>query len=235
MAEAKHGFRTSTYERRPSEQYFTHPWCTRALMKHAPLERLRARPVWEPAAGRGDITEVLQDEGIDVANSDIDVSNFNTDLGHITASNFLDTVPDMNIMEEYSGIITNPPYGGKKVIYDGKKLTAAEAFVRHALELGVDYVAMILRTDWNHSSKRVKLFNGPPFAYEVVLTSRPRWDWWYDKDPWEESKSPMHNFSWFVWDRLWTGPSTQFWVSPKDVGGNEIEDDGDEDADDIRE
>lgn len=225
--EPKHNFRNSGYERRSNEQYFTQQWCTRALMTVAPLTRLRARPVWEPAAGRGDITEVLQDYEIDVFNSDIDVSNFDTDLGHIFPQNFLDTPTSMDIMEEYSGIITNPPYGGKKVIYEGKKRTPAEAFVRHALALGVDYVAMILRTDWNHSSKRVELFNGQPFAYEVVLTSRPRWDWWYEKDPWEETKSPMHNYSWFVWDRQWTGPSTQFWVGPKDVGVN-IEDEDEE-------
>ena len=116
MSETKHNFRSSGYERRSNEQYFTQQWCTRALMTVAPLTRLRARPVWEPAAGRGDITEVLQDHEIDVANSDIDVSNFDTDLGSITQGNFLDTPPSMDIMEEYSGIITNPPYGGKKVI-----------------------------------------------------------------------------------------------------------------------
>lgn len=227
MAE-KHGFRNSNFERRTKEQYFTHPWCTRALMKHAPVERLKKRVVWEPAAGRGDITAVLQDFDIDVFNSDIDVSNFDTDLGTITYEDFLSVPPDMTIMEEYSGIITNPPYGGGNVLYDGKKRSPADAFIRHSLALGVDYVAMLLRTDFNHSNRRTDLFTGPPFAYEVVLTSRPRWDWWYEKDPWEEDSAPMHNFSWFVWDRLWEGPSTQFWVGPKDVGGTEIED-GDED------
>lgn len=229
----EHGFRNSGYERRTFEQYFTHPWVTRALLHVAPLERLRQRPVLEPAAGRGDITKVLQEQGIDVANADIDVSNFDYDLGSITAQNFLEQEIAMDAAEEYSGIITNPPYGGKKVIYDDKKITPAEAFVRHSLNMGLDYVAMILRTDWNHSSKRVDLFSGPPFAYEVVLTSRPRWDWWIEKDPWEESKSPMHNFSWFVWDRLWTGPSTQFWVGPKDVLVND--DLNGEDEDDAEE
>lgn len=231
---AKHNFRVSDYERRPNEQYFTHPWCTRALMHVAPLERLKARPIWEPAAGRGDITMVLQEFDLDVANSDIDIGNFDSDLGSINALDFLAEPVTMDIAEEYSGIITNPPYGGKKVIYDGKGLTPAEAFVRHSLALGVDYVAMILRTDWNHSKKRKDLFTGPPFAYEVVLTSRPRWDWWYDRDPWDEPKSPMHNYSWFVWDRLWKGPSTQFWVGPEDVGGADYigENEDDDSSDD---
>ena len=229
MTKGKHGFRTSAFERRPKEQYFTHPWCTRALLTVAPLERLKQRPVWEPAAGRGDITEVLEEADIDVFSSDIDVSNWNGE-GQITYEDFLSIAPDMNIMEEYSGIITNPPYGGGNVEYEGRKTSPAEAFVRHSLSLGVDYIAMLLRTDFNHSSKRIDLFNGPPFAYEVVLTSRPRWDWWYEKDPWETDSSPMHNYSWFVWDRLWTGASTQFWVGPKDVGGTEIEDGEEDDA-----
>lgn len=226
----EHTFRNSGYERREKEQYFTHPWCTRALMKVAPLDRLRPRPVWEPAAGRGDITKVLQEFDIDVFNSDIDVSNFDSDLGTITTENFLEVPVSMDIAEEYSGIITNPPYGGGNIIYDGRKINPAEAFVRHSLSMGVDYVAMLLRTDFNHSSRRVDVFNGLPFAYEVVLTSRPRWDWWYDKDPWEKDAGPMHNFSWFVWDRNWAGPSTQFWVGLNDIdseGETEDDDQGD--------
>lgn len=231
MAEG-HTFRNSGYERREKEQYFTHPWCTRALMTVAPISRLSQRPVWEPAAGRGDITEVLQDNGIDTFNSDIDVTNFNGDLGTITYEDFLTVEPSMEIADDYSGIITNPPYGGGNIQYAGKKMQPAEAFIRHSLNLGIDYVAMLLRTDFNHSSRRVDLFRGPPFAYEVVLTSRPRWDWWYEKDPWEKDNGPMHNFSWFVWDRLWTGPSTQFFVGPKDVGGTEIDTGDDEDGSD---
>lgn len=225
-----HNFRVSTYERRPKEQYFTAPWCSQALMKFAPIARLRQRPVWEPAAGRGDITTVLEQHGIDVFSSDIDVSNWNGE-GHITQEDFLSIEPDMQIAEDYSAIITNPPYGGGALDYQGKKYQPAEAFLRHSLNLGVDYVALLLRTDFNHSSKRQELFSDPPFAYEIVLTSRPRWDWWYEKDPWEESNSPMHNFSWFVWDRLHVGPSTQYWVGPKDLGADDNQ--GEDDVEDV--
>lgn len=212
-----HSFRNSAYERRKHEQYFTQPWCTRALMKVAPVERLRKMPVWEPSAGRGDITRVLQENEIDVFNSDIDTSNFNSDLGSIEKLDFLSVVPTLEIAENYSGIIMNPPYGGARVPWNGRKIYMAEAFIRQALETGVDYVAAFLRTDFNHSAGRVDLW-GKPFAYEVAMLSCPRWDWWYidEVDPWD-IKSPMHNYSWFVWDRLWTGPSTQFFVAPSDV------------------
>lgn len=213
-----HSFRNSAYERRPNEQYFTQPWCSRALMKVAPIERLRTKPVWEPSAGRGDITRILQENEIDVFNSDIDVSNFDSDLGRVQELDFLSVVPTLEIAEEYSGIVMNPPYGGKKVAYEGRKVSMAEAFVRHALATGVDFVAAFLRTDFNHSVGRRDLWENHPFAYEVALLSRPRWDWWYadQLDPWD-IKSPMHNFSWFVWDRHHSGPCTQFFVGPKDV------------------
>jgi len=225
-----HNFRNSGYERRESEQYFTHPWCTRALLLHVP-DYVRERLVWEPAAGRGDIAAVLQAEGYDTVHSDLDVSNWDHELGSIEQSNFLEVEPDLDKMEQYSAIITNPPYGGGNVKYDGRKMSPAEAFIRHSIAQGVDYVAMLLRTDFNHSEKRRDLFEGTaglPFSREIVLTSRPRWDWWIPADPWEERKSPMHNFSWFVWDRRFTGESTQKWVHPKDLGEAVEEEDDDD-------
>lgn len=212
-----HSFRNSAYERRKNEQYFTQPWCTRALMKVAPTERLRKLPVWEPSAGRGDITRILQENEIDVFNTDIDTSNFDSDLGRIKELNFLTFEPDLETAENYSGIIMNPPYGGR-VQYEGRSVYTSEAFVRHALNTGVDYVAAFLRTDFNHSAGRKDLWEDKPYAYEVAMLSRPRWDWWYldELDPWD-IKSPMHNYSWFVWDRHWQGKPTQFFVGPKDV------------------
>lgn len=53
---------SSGYKRRHGDLYATEPWVTRAL-----LSRVRFRgPVWEPAAGRGDMVRVLQDAGYEV-------------------------------------------------------------------------------------------------------------------------------------------------------------------------
>lgn len=229
MAEG-HSFRNSGYERREKEQYFTQPWCTEVLCNHIPYY-VRTGNVWEPAAGRGDITAVLQSSGIDVVSTDIDISNFDRELGTICAENFL-AVEHADVItgeENITGIITNPPYGGK-IEYDGKKISYAEAFVRHALWTGVPFVAMLLRSEFNHGARRRDLFEDPKnkFSKEIVLTSRPRWDWWYDKDPWEVSNAPMHNFSWFVWDREWLDPPTQVWAGPKDVGETNDDNNGEE-------
>jgi hypothetical protein len=248
MAEG-HNFRSSGYERRKNEQYFTMPWCTEALARHIP-EYVKQKQVWEPAAGRGDITKVLEDHGYDVMNSDLDTTNWDWDLGQIKAVNFLEVEPCAPELRGFNSIITNPPYGkqtnpdGSKgtslVSYNGKKMTLAEAFIRHSFVHGVEFVAMLLPTDFNHSSKRRDLFEPDPdydpifcdpklpFAFEIVLTSRPRWDWWYEPEPGEKRKSPMHNYSWFVWDQRHEGVSTQKWAGPKDVGEPETEEDDDE-------
>lgn len=243
MAEV-HNFRSSAYERRKNDQYFTQDWCTQVLLPLIPLY-VKQKHVWEPAAGRGDITKVLEGDGYDVINSDIDITNWNHDIGTINSANFLELEPISPEIRDYNAIITNPPYG-KLVEYNGKKLSLAEAFIRHSFAQGVEFVAMLLPTDFNHSSKRRDLFDNMfltdesydpifcdpmlKFAFEVVLTSRPRWDWWYPPVDGEKRKSPMHNYSWFVWDARHKGPSTQYWMGPKDVGETPTEEDEDEDV-----
>jgi hypothetical protein len=203
----------SGYERNENEKYYTQPWCTRTLVTRLP-DYVSQRRVWEPACGRGDITGVLHDFGIDVFNSDIDLSEFNTDYGTAKLIDFIKEPLNFGWCEEYSAIITNPPYGGESVEYEGRKVTPAEAFVRKSLDTGIDFVAMFLRSEFNAAGGRTDLFNAEsPFAYEIVMTKRPRWDdWWNGKPP---KASPRHNFSWFVWDRNWTGVSTQFWEGEK--------------------
>lgn len=235
MAEG-HSFRNSGYERREKEQYFTQHWCTQALCPHIPNYVWRGR-VWEPAAGRGDIAAVLQADGIDVFCTDIDTSNFDHETGSISEADFLD--PD--VIKKFAGdsygvtgIITNPPYGGK-VDYYGKKISYAEAFVRTAIESGIPFVAMLLRSEFNHGARRRDLFINPDFFFskEIVLTARPRWDWWYDKDPWEKDNAPMHNFSWFIWDANDEAPCTQVWVGPKDVGETNDDNNGEDDNENV--
>lgn len=200
----------SDYERNENERYFTHPWVTNALVRHLP-DYLGERKVWEPAAGRGDMTGVLMDQGYDVFSSDIDLTEFQYETGPGKAEviDFLETENKFEWCEEYSAIITNPPYGGGNVLYEGRKIPPSEAFVRKALSTGIDYVAMVLRSEFNSAATRTDLFlPGSNFVYEIVLTKRPRWDWWYKE---KSDANARHNFSIFVWDSRFDGSSTQFW------------------------
>jgi hypothetical protein len=99
---------------------------------------------------------------------------------------FGDGTPSFFVDEKIDAIITNPPFGKK-----------AEAFVRKASKAtqSVRYMAFLLRSEWKHGSKRLDLFEpGSHYAGEIVLTWRPRWDWWFRDKP---EASPRHNFSWF--------------------------------------
>lgn len=132
---------------------------------------ISAREVWEPAAGTGKIAHALTRVGFRVVESDIESGQ---DFLAMTKC----PVPC---------IITNPPYG------------LAEQFIEHALGLA-EFVAMLLRTDFDHAKTRRRLFAGcPSFAKKIVLTRRIKW--------FEDSRgSPSFNHAWFVWSRAHQGP-----------------------------
>ena len=90
--------------------------------------------------------------------------------------------------EGTGAIITNPPY------------SIATEFIQHALKQDVDFVAMLLRTDFDHAKSRRHLFaDHPAFAKKLVLTKRIQW--------FEDSKSsPSFNHAWFIWDFVRNGP-----------------------------
>jgi len=64
------------------------------------------------------------------------------------------------------------------------------------------FVAMLLRTDFDHAKTRQFLFSGcPPFSKKLVLTKRIQW--------FEDSKgSPSFNHAWFIWDWKHQGAPT---------------------------
>jgi hypothetical protein len=76
-------------------------------------------------------------------------------------------------------VITNPPFG-KHV----------DLFIRHALEIGTPYVAMLVNTNLWHAARRTKLWNlrRPEAVY--ALCWRPDFT---------GSDSPYFNCIWTVW------------------------------------
>jgi hypothetical protein len=98
-----------------------------------------------------------------------------------------------NKAHDVFGIVTNPPY------------VLAKEFCGHAIALMEPvrgFVAMLLRTDFDHAKTRSYLFaNCPPFAKKLVLTRRIQW--------FEDSKgSPSFNHAWFIWNWRHKGPPT---------------------------
>ena len=186
----------SNFEREEGDRYWTEPWVTTALLN---LWSLPEGRVWEPAAGRGDMVQVLQDFGFDTYASDINMSEY---LGPDPCGMVSFLKGDLQAFfyacreHNINSIITNPPYKGK----------LADQFVSQAIHLmetdQIEMAAFLLRAEWNAAKKRARLFDHEFYAGEVVLRKRPRWDWWYaDKS----EHGPRHNFSWFIWDNKTAG------------------------------
>ena len=205
----------SNFERRPKDGYFTQSWVTRALLSALESERLlrRVTTVWEPACGRGDMVRSLREDGhLSVIPSDIDLSSFREGMG--IQKDFLQAtrLPGelRELPREQRAIITNPPYHR----VPGTRNYMTDLFVRQALGMDVDLVAMLMRTTWKCGSRRRSFFEqnhlGMGFHMEVVLVDRPRWDDWENVP--KPDKTPRHDYSWFVWARgsdrptmLWRG------------------------------
>lgn len=173
--------RDSGYERKERDLYETPAWATEAVLPHLPVAKGR---VWEPACGSGKMLKVLYDwyDG-DTCGTDIDAG-----LG-LVDTDFLKTKKAHDVF----GIVTNPPY------------VLAREFCEQAIRLMEEprgFVAMLLRTDFDHAKTRQHLFSGcQQFAKKVVLTKRIQW--------FEDSKgSPSFNHAWFIWDHTHKGPPT---------------------------
>ena len=161
--------RNSDYPRRPDEDYATPAWVAGTVAM--PLQLINVRIIWEPAEGpAGKLAKALRLEGFQVV---------------ATQDDFLKrTEPP----EEADAIVTNPPYGE-----DGRSELAC-AFIRHALTMPVDVVAMLLRVDFDSSKTRVDLFrDNRRFAGKIVLLDRIVW---FER----KGAAPSGNHAWFVWD-----------------------------------
>ena len=137
--------RESGYERKERDLYETPEWVTEALLPHLPA----CQTVWEPAAGSGKMSRVLEGFAGTVISSDIaDGQDF------LAAQGF-----------HGDAIVTNPPYA------------QATEFIEHALSLTASsgVVAMLLRTDFDHPKSRQHLFSHSAFSKKLVLTKRIKW------------------------------------------------------------
>jgi len=166
----------SGYARLADDAYRTPAWVTEALLGAVDLRG----SVWEPAAGEGDMVEVLERGGRFVFATDIRASNFRTSV------DFLAPNSHWAISARPDSIVTNPPYA------------LADAFIRRALDLTETVrgmVAMLLPHEFDCAASRADLFaRHPAFACKLILTRRIRWVGFDDR------ASPRNNHAWLIWD-----------------------------------
>lgn len=152
--------------RRENDFYPTEPAATIAFVAKERQHLERHQTVWEPACGDGAIAKLLP--------------------GTVIATDLIDRgygEPGRDFLKEPRrawAIVTNPPF----------KL--ATEFIEHAFMLDVDYLALLLKSQFWHAARRVKLWRGWAPTIEYKLT------WRLD---FTGQGSPTMDCSWVVWDR----------------------------------
>jgi hypothetical protein len=145
------------------------------------------RRLWEPAAGRGAIVNVLRAAGHEVIASDI------SDYGVPTHFANRDFLLETKLPKGVEAIVTNPPFQW------------AEEFVAHALALA-PVTIMLLRLAFLESERRCGILEGRGLARVHVFRKRIPM---MHRDGWEgrRANSGMA-FCWYVWDRAHRGLPT---------------------------
>lgn len=155
--------RISGYDRVADDRYETPAEITATIIPY--LSQV-ASSVWEPAHAPDDkLGHALRATGFRVMS---------------TAGDFLQCrePPDVD------AVVTNPPYGRA-----GK---TAEAFIRHALDLKVRHVMLLLPVDFDSALTRAPLFGEcRAFAGKIILLRRIKW--------FPGDSGPSTNHAWFLW------------------------------------
>jgi len=163
------GCASPTNTREPHDFYATPHECTEALIA-AEGDRLPAQ-VWDPCCGAGDISMVLQRHGREVVSTDL----IDRGCGQGGVDFLLQRTAPAR------AIVTNPPFN------------RAEAFLRHAAKLGVEYVAFLHKAHWLNAAERGSLVETvwcPARCY--LLQWRPDF---------KNQGSPTMDCNWYVFTR----------------------------------
>jgi hypothetical protein len=191
----QHIVRCATHAERGHGLYETPAVAVEALLR---VEELPYR-IWEPAAGRGAIANVLRAAGHDVVAQDL--VNYGVP-GQIGGRDFL---MEFEPPSDCDTIVTNPPF------------RIANEFVAHALDL-CPRVVMLLRLAFLESERRRPILEGCGLARVHVFRKRLPM---MHRDGWEGRKANSgQGFAWFVWNRDYSGPATIHRI----VGGEMIDD-----------
>ena len=110
-------------------------------------------PIWEPAAGRGDISKTLIAHKYFVSSSDIY------------------RYEDEDILITKHDFFTSKHAGVHKTIFTNPPFNAQEEFLEHALSMGVD-VVFFVRLSFLSSIRRYRIFQSHNPAYVYVYSAR---------------------------------------------------------------
>jgi|SRR5580765_7366542 hypothetical protein len=143
--------------------------------------------IWEPACGRGRITNILRARGHTVWSTDLNA------YGCEGSESRIDFLMEHQRRFDVEAIVTNPPF----------KL--AEQFVEHAL-YHCPRVIMLLRLAFYESARRSHILENCGLARIHVFRKRLPF---MHRDGWQGKRAQSGiAFAWFVWDRASIGLPT---------------------------
>lgn len=180
----------SSKGRMTADFYPTPPHATEALLKFEKFEG----SIWEPACGKGDISEVLIAAGYNVKSSDIN------DYGYgISDIDFLnDNSCFYAPFSASDNIITNPPF------------EIALEFVLQSKKYSQHKIAMFLKTAFLEGGKRYEMFQDKKFPLKCIYQFSKRVNFGIHAGT--HKNGGMIPFAWFVWDRLYEGRPYINWI-----------------------
>lgn len=179
---------------RKDDLYETPDVAVEALLR---VEKL-PHHIWEPACGRGRITNVLRTHGHTVWATDLN------NYGCPNSESRIDFLMERQSRIDVEAIVTNPPF----------KL--AEQFVEHALFL-CPRVIMLLRFAFYESDRRSHILENCGLAR--IYCFRKRLPMMH-RDGWEGRKANSGMaFAWYVWDRSYIGLPTTIHRLSWETGG----------------
>lgn len=173
---------------RPAFDFYASPSSiiTSLLQKHS----IPHLPIWECASGENNLVYPLEQVGYKVITSDI-----------VERNAPIDYVEDFLQTKELRApiILTNPPY------------REAKEFILHSIELGAKYVYMFLKTTFLEGQERYSdLFSKYPPKEIWVFSKRVQVA--LNNNPEEFKKSSAVSYSWFIWEKGFTGDPTIHWL-----------------------
>lgn len=165
---------------RKNDLYETPPQATESLCRVESLPRW----IWEPACGRGAISEVLKANGHDVTSTDL--------VDYEYGKDGVDFLMEWSAPQGVEAIVTNPPYKN------------ADAFIRKGLEL-VPTVYMLLRWAYAEGVGRSDIIDN---HLSRIWLGRERLPMMH-RDGWDGKQitNAAMPFAWFVFTRKQTGGS----------------------------
>lgn len=154
----------TAYQRNAQDSYPTPPDATVALLDFLKIPKYKQ--IWEPACGEGYMVNVMRGRGYDVIGTDIQGG-----VDFLTADK----------PGRVDWIITNPPF------------SISEKFINRCLEHEVPF-ALLLKSQYWHAKKRLKLFREHPPRFVLPLSWRP--DFLFKE---RGRGSPLMDVMWCVW------------------------------------